>query len=312
MKWLFRRKGNELDDLLEKARQDNLKSFLVAWNRGLGDIPLGLYAFVTRVRTFIPDAEITFITRKDLEEAFTLFEGVKVIGVPWWQRGRPIDVKGTIEDLNISGRYDMVFEEVNPTKWLKWQIGAVIPRLKWKEEYNSLYKLFEPFKSFKPFNQLFYIGVHVNTETQQFYGNKKDWPMESWNALFDMICKDTGVRVILFGLNKTNTFNHPSMIDLRGETGLLEMLSIIKNCCNILIAPDGGVLSITYYLDVYFPITIISLWGDPNQGILKQAVPSPNPGLVHIPLIGMGNDVSRISVDEVYGHIENSLQKKIL
>jgi len=299
-------KGNELDKILEKAGDDNLKRFLVVWNRGLGDIALGLYAFMLRVRSFIPDAEITFITRKELEEAFLLLEGAMVITVPWWERGRPVNIERVVEDFNLASKFDVIFDNLNPTKWLVWQIGKVTPRLKWKAEYDRHWRRF--------FNEPsgIYIGVHLNTETQQFYGYRKDWPVENWKRLFESLSNKPDIRIILFGLNKKEPFNLPSVIDLRGETTLLEMLSIIKNCCNILIAPDGGVLSITYYLDVYFPITVISLWGDPNQGVLKQAVPSPNPGLVHIPLIGAGKDVSRISVDEVYGHVENSLQKKIL
>jgi ADP-heptose:LPS heptosyltransferase len=297
IKKLFKKEciGNELDHLLEKTKQDDVKSFLVAWNRGLGDVPLGLYAFTMRIRTFIPDAKITFMTRKDLEEVFLLLEGTNVIRVPWWERGKPIDIKKAIKDLNLTEQYDITFDNVNPTKWLAWQIGKVIPKLKWKKEYDNLWRRFN-----LPVANHQVIGVHVNTETQQYYGFKKDWPIENWRRLFEMVCKKTDAYVILFGLNKTHLFDHPSIIDLRGETSLLEMLSIIKNCCNILIAPDGGVLSIMYYLDIYFPITVVSIWGDSNQGILKQSVPSPNTGFKHIPIIGRGKDISNIGVEEVY------------
>jgi ADP-heptose:LPS heptosyltransferase len=264
---------NELDSFLEKARQDNAKSFLVPWNRGLGDIALGLYAFTVRVRSFIPDARITFITRSELEEAFSLLLGTEVIGIPWLARGKPIDIHKVIKDLDIKG-HDIILENIN---------------------LNT---------------SVFYIGAHIDTETHQFYGNKKDWPIENWEMLFEKFY-NTNVRVILFGLKSRHLFDHPSIIDLRGKTSLLEMLSIIKNCCNILIAPDGGVLSIAYYLDVYFPIAVISLWGDSNQGILKQAVPSPNTGLKHFPITGKGKDVTKISVDEVFS-IYHSLQRQEL
>jgi ADP-heptose:LPS heptosyltransferase len=294
---------NELDILLEKARQDNAKSFLVPWNRGLGDIALGLYAFTVRVRSFIPDARITFITRSELKEAFSLLLGTEVIGIPWLARGNPIDIHKVIKDLDIKG-HDIILENINPTKWLAWQIGTLVPKLKWKDEYD------DPWKRFNLNTSVFYIGAHIDTETHQFYGNKKDWPIENWEMLFEKFY-NTNVRVILFGLKSTHLFDHPSIIDLRGKTSLLEMLSITKNCCNILIAPDGGVLSITYYLDVYFPIAVISLWGDSNQGILKQAVPSPNTGLKHFPITGKGKNVTKISVDEVFS-IYHSLQRQEL
>lgn len=123
--------------------------------------------------------------------------------------------------------------------------------------------------------------------------------------LFEKLSEKSDTKIILFGHSKTDSFNLSSIIDLRGKTSLVEMLSTIKNCCNILIAPDGGVLSITYYLDVCFPITVISLWGDSNQGILKQSVPSPNTGLKHISIIGRGKDVSNIKVEEVMKEIKS-------
>jgi ADP-heptose:LPS heptosyltransferase len=128
--------------------------------------------------------------------------------------------------------------------------------------------------------------------------------------LFERISERTNSKIILFGVNKTDHFYLPSIVDLKGKTSVIEMLSIIKNRCNVLIAPDGGVLSLIYYLDVFSPITVISLWGDANQGILKQAVPSPNKGLVHMPIIGKGNDISNISVEEVFSKITIQQEKQ--
>ena len=75
-----------------------------------------------------------------------------------------------------------------------------------------------------------------------------------------------------------------NVIDLRGKTSILEVLSIIKNKCSYLILPDGGILSLTYFLDINFPIKIVSLWND-YQGVLKQRVRSPNQMLEHIPIV---------------------------
>jgi ADP-heptose:LPS heptosyltransferase len=299
-------RGNEFDRLLQSAVKGNKKRFLIVWNRGLGDIALGLYALVYRIRTFIPDAQITFITRKELEDAFLLLDNTSVIGVPWWERGKPIDFDNTLNGLNIKKTdYDIFLEKVNPTKWLSWQIEKLTPKLKWKNEYDELWKHFNFLESSRS-----YIGVHLNTETGQFYGYQKDWPVGNWRALFERLSEIKDIQIVLFGHNRTGTFNLPSVIDLRGDTTLLEMLSIIKNRCNVLIAPDGGVLSLIYYLDVFSPITVISLWGDANQGILKQAVPSPNKGLVHMPIIGKGNDISNISVEEVFSKITIQQEKQ--
>ncbi|MFN3480139.1 MAG: glycosyltransferase family 9 protein [Thermodesulfovibrionales bacterium] len=221
-----------------------------------------------------------------------MIEDVEIIVLSDLKRGDKI----TLSDLKkrLSCEYDVILlNDVDPKGELKDCHGKLTPRLKWNADYDNLWRRFALDFSVP------YIGAHISTETQQFYGYRKDWPLEKWRELFRVICKE-GVRVILFGLKKDNSFeNNPFVIDLRGETGLLEMLSIIKNCCKALIAPDGGVLSIAYYLDVNFPLTVISLWGDSRQGVLKQGVPSPNLGLLHVPLIGKNSDVTRISVEEV-------------
>jgi ADP-heptose:LPS heptosyltransferase len=293
-------KENKLDTIFKRAKRNNKRRFLILWNRGLGDIPLGLYALIYRIREFIPEAQITFITRKNLEDAFYLLdEAINVISVSWWYRRVPMNMKDTFKRLNIKENdYDIFLKNLNPTKWLSWQIGKLTPKLKWKDQYDKLCEHFNLLESSHS-----YIGVHLNTETNQFYRYQKDWPAGNWRTLFERL-SEVNIQVVLFGHYKTESFDLPSVIDLRGNTTLLEMLSIIKNRCNILIAPDGGILAMVYYLDVFFPITIISLWADPRQGVLRQAVPSPNKGLTHIPLIGDKEDITNIDVDKVLSKIK--------
>ena len=56
-------RGNELDRLLKKASSERKQKFLIVWNRGLGDIALGLYALVYRIKSVMPAAHIAFLTR---------------------------------------------------------------------------------------------------------------------------------------------------------------------------------------------------------------------------------------------------------
>jgi ADP-heptose:LPS heptosyltransferase len=297
IKFLRSLTGNELDRLLKRYAKEGRKSFLIPWNRGLGDIALGLYTYVLRIKTFIPDAQITFITRDELVEGFRLLGDVDVIGVPW-QRGFPVDLAETLKKLAIEASdYDEILEKVNPTKWLSWQIGRIVPKLKWETAYDSLHKRF----NLDPEGR--YVGVHVSSETGQFYKYRKDWPLERWQELLKRITGEKNLKVILFGNKKDHAFESPHITDLRGDTGLLEMLSIIKNRCCLLIAPDGGVLSITYYLDTFFDIKVISLWGDARQGVLKQGVRSPNAGLKHVAIKGAKGNVSGISVETVLAEI---------
>ncbi len=264
IKKLWKKWGpNPLDRALKKAQKKGHKKILIPWNRGLGDIALGLYAIVHRIRIFIPDADITFLTRPDLEEGFTLLGGVKVKIDPSMQRKKPYVV--------AEGEYDLVLDNADPSHWVTWQRGTLTPKLHWNSAWDVLCDRFQ-----LPANC---IAAHVQCETG--YYAARDWPSDHWHALFSSIDKP----FVLLGRKKDPVYSYPNVIDLRGEMSLFEMLSVIKNRCYALIAPDSGPLSMTYYLDESFPIRVLSLWADPNHGVLKQNVPSPNPQLHHIPLI---------------------------
>ncbi|MCH9614681.1 MAG: hypothetical protein SP1CHLAM54_13550 [Chlamydiia bacterium] len=275
---------NPFDRLIKKSRPERV---LVAWNRGLGDVPLGLYALVKRVRRFCPDAHIAFLTRSDLKEVFQMLPNVEVIVDPSWKRGEPLVV-----DPSLADHFDLVLEKVDPTRHFKWQLKKLIPKLNWKDEWDRLADKFDLDKEKK------YIGCHVSTETGHFYKYEKNWPETQWKELFTKLKRP----VILFGAKKIGEF--PGAIDLRGETTLFEMLSIIKNKCSHLLAPDSGVLSVLYYVDAEFPLKVVSLWADAKQGILRQGVNSPNLGLTHIPLIGKKEDISKITTKQVVEALE--------
>jgi ADP-heptose:LPS heptosyltransferase len=281
---------NPLDSMLKKCARKGGKKILLGWNRGLGDIALGLYAIVHRIREFIPDAEIAFITRDNLRDGFSMLEGVKTIIAPDWKRGHAVKI-----DEALKRQFDLVIEKPNPTQWVHWQRGKLIPRLKWNSAHERLHE------RFRLSDEATYIGVQVVAETN--YGLWRNWPLERWQELFDRLEKLENVKVILFGFGDEPKFVHKNIVDLRGKTDLFELLSIIKNKCQAIILPDSGISSMTYYLDAIFPIRHISLWADPNHGILKQNVPSPNPQLIHCPLVGKGRDLSAVTVDAVMGQL---------
>lgn len=287
---------NHLDWLCKRAKRRQSKRLLLAWNRGLGDIALGLYAIVHRIRYWIPDAEISFLIRANLQEGFSLLEGVQTILAPSWVRGEPYDVNQTLVGLGRSPEeFDLIIAWPNPTEWVSWQYGQLVPRLTWKSVHEELYKKFDLPSHFT------YIGVQTTAETH--YGLWRNWPQNRWSELFEKLRASDSMRVILFGLGTESKFPSDRVIDLRGKTSLFELISIIKNRCRYLIAPDSGILSMVYYLDAAFPLQIISLWADPKHGILKQNVASPNPLLIHRPLIGAHRDLSTISADDVLNHL---------
>jgi len=283
---------NPLDVQLKRAAKKNSKRFLITWNRGLGDISLGIYGLIYRIREIIPDAELTFLTRKDLEPGFHLLQNVKVFAVSEWKRGMPFDLEETLAGLNISSHdFDWVFENPDLTWWMRWQLGKLTPRLFWNTDWDGLWKRFGLQEN------VHYVGVHVQTETQYKY--EKNWPLHYWIDLFKGLIQMHNCQVILFGFQPIPPINLEGVIDLRGKTDLFEVLSIVKNRCSFLVVPDSGILSLIYYLDVAFPLKVISLWADPRQGVLKQNVMSPNSQLVHTPLIAKKGNLRNIEIEEV-------------
>jgi UDP-N-acetylglucosamine/UDP-N-acetylgalactosamine diphosphorylase len=279
---------NPLDFRLKRGA----KNILVCWNRGLGDIPLGLYAILERIRHFLPAAKVTFLVRANLQDGMSMLEGVETLMAPDWKRGEPQDIRATLQKLGRSiDEFDLVFEKPSPSEWCRWQYGKITPRLRWDAAHDALWKRFALPDGFT------YVGVQASAETN--YGFWRNWPVSRWQELFDKFGAMGSTRVILFGYGDAPKFSHPMLIDLRGKTSLFELLSIIKNKCAALVLPDSGILSMAYYLDASFPLRVVSLWADPKHGILKQNVSSPNPQLVHVPLVGAHRDLSTVLADQV-------------
>lgn len=283
---------NPLDRILNKLKKKSGKKILLSWNRGLGDIALGLYAVVYRIRTLIPDAEITFLARENLREGFSLLEGIHLLVAPGWKRGESISISKALFELQIDpNTFDRIIDNLSPTDWVSWQRGNLVPRLKWNSSYDALWEKFALPQEFT------YIAVQVSAETN--YGLWRNWLVSQWQELFARLEKMPNIKVILLGFGSEPVFSYANILDLRGKTTLFELLSILKNRCKAAILPDSGILSMIYYLDASFPLHLISLWADPNHGILKQAVASPNPSLKHNSLIGSHRDLSTVSADAV-------------
>lgn len=274
-------KPNPLDQKIDKWSQAHLFSILIIWNRGLGDIPIALYAVIWRIRQKIPDAKITFLTRPDLWEGFLLLEKVSVIVDPAMKRGEPFSYEPYKKIA------DAILDEVDVDRHLCWQEGFLKPSLQWNEKWDHLKDRFNLEGE--------YVAIHAHSETDQFYGRSKNLQTERIQSLISQISSHYGKKIILFGHQKN--FHAPSdqVVDLRGQTGLLELLCIVQHHCRYMIAPDSGILCITYYLNRAFPIRIVSLWGNPYAGVLRVKAPSPNPLLEHKPLFGRKKEVSQIT-----------------
>ena len=294
--------GNAWDRMIDRARRRRLRRFLLLWNRGLGDIALGLCQVVDEIRDQVPDADITVITRSDLAEPFRLLAVDHVIVDAALRRDQPEPIKAVLQRLGIDrAGYDVVLSKIDPTRWFRDRPRAR-PELAWLPAFDALARRFDHHFVADVDSQAgapTYVGIHVQCETASFYSYRKDWPLAAWNSLLDRLSTRPGLRFVLFGINADVTFDREGCIDLRGRTSFLEMMAVIKDRCAVLVAPDSGVLTMTYYLGDQFPIGVVSLWADPRQGILKQGAASPNRLLAHIPLSSVDEQVASIGVDAV-------------
>lgn len=290
-----RLRGTPFDRALAQARREGATHFVFGWNRGLGDIALGLVPLFAQVRAAVPRARIDVFTREDLAQGMALTACDAVHVVPGLARGPAVDVTRAAAAAGVVlGPRTVVFADPDPTRWLDGRREAHPPVLHWDARHDALADSLVPSAP-----GVLTIGAHVSSETARYYGYVKDWPAEAWRALFARFPAAAGVRWLLFGQAREASFDQDNLVDLRGRTDLRSLLAIVRTRCRVLVAPDSGVLTLAYYLEGDRPLDLVSLWSDPRQGILKQGCPAPNRALVHTPLRGRDEDVRHLSVDEV-------------
>jgi hypothetical protein len=292
-----RARGTDFDRALRDAARDGRLRFVFAWNRGLGDIALGLVPLFEMIRTAVPRSRIEVVTRDDLAQAFELAGVDDIRVVAGLVRGAAVDLS-----RQEAERDTVVFADPDPTRWLDGRRREFPPRLRWRGSWNALCDAALPDDP-----GVVTVGAHVASETAQHYGYVKDWPVERWRALFARFEGEHAVRFALFGHDASAHFDGANVVDLRGRTSFLALLATIRHRCGVLVAPDSGVLTAAYYLDQAFPLHVVSLWSDPRQGILKQGCASPNPQLRHVALRGDAEDVRNLTVDAVAAAVADAI-----
>ena len=293
--------GTAFDRAVAQAKGGSRRRFLFYWNRGLGDIALGLVPLFLRLREEIPGERIEVVTRDELRSAFEL-AGVDRLYITDRGREARIDIAAEAPTLGVElADFAAVFEYPDPNRWLVGKRHAHPPRLAWIARWDSLVNRFREVGRDGPV-----IGAHVNSETAGFYGYVKDWPAERWQALFERFPR--GCQWVLFGNVPSAAFAGENILDLRGRTSFPEVMSLVRHRCRVLVAPDSGILTMAYYLDAPFELDVISLWSDPRQGILLQGCDSPNPRLRHAPLQAPGEDIRRLDVETVAAEVSRALR----
>ena len=295
--------GDPYERALARAARERRERVVFYWNRGLGDIALGLAPMFARAAERLPGASIEVVTRADLEEPFRLTAARAVHVVPGLSRGDRLDADGACARLPADPRVGaLAIDAPDATRWLAAARHPAPPRFRWDPAYDALAVPLVDRDDTRP-----WIAVHASTETARHYGYVKDWPADAWRKLFRDTARRHDVRFVLLGLGGEPALDGPNVIDLRGRTGFLAMLALVRTRCTAVVAPDGGVLNAVYFLDAAFPVTVVSLWSDPRQGLLKAHARSPNPELVHVPLVGAGHDVGSIAPSDVLAALEIAL-----
>ncbi len=295
--------GTAFQRALGRARRMRHNSFLFYWNRGLGDVALGLVPLFARIRQQTPNPRIAVITREDLRPAFELTDVDEIHVLPGLRREARADMERACATLGLDlSEFGTVFEYPDPNRWLADSRQEFPPALHWNPRWDALAERLLPAR-----RDRIIVGAHVHSETTRYYGYVKDWPAAAWRQLFARFGERDGVHWVLLGQAQEPRFDAAEVTDLRGKTSFPELLSVIKNRCRLLVAPDSGILAMAYYLETPFRLDIVSLWSDPRQGVLRQGCASPNPLLRHIPLFGAREDVRNLPVDEVEGAVRASL-----
>ncbi len=298
-----RLRGTPFERTLDAATRAGTRDFVFGWNRGLGDIALGLVPLFRRIRAAVPAARIEVYTRDELVAGFALTDCDAVHAVPGLARGPAVDVAAAAAALGRALPANaVIFADPDPTRWLDGQRTTYPPLLRWDARWDTLADAIVA-----PAPAGITIGAHVSSETARYYGYVKDWPVAHWRALVARYRDRGDLRWLLFGHAPESTIAGENVIDLRGRTDLASLLAVIRTRCRVLIAPDSGILTLAYYLAGTQDLDVISLWSDPRQGVLKQRCPSPNPRLVHTPLVGPDEDVRALPVERVASALDAAL-----
>ena len=155
-----------------------------------------------------------------------------------------------------------------------------------------------------------------------YFGSAKRWLSERYALLSDMIYKDFGGKILLFGSKEEKVISemilsiaNSDIINLAGKTSLLETMALIEKC-NLFITNDSGLM----HLAAALKIPLISIFGstDPlttsplgTSSIIIRKEVSCSPCLKkECPTDHKCMEL--IEVDEVYQHVSQALTSRVI
>lgn len=276
---------NPFLSILKKLPQDAKIAFF--WNRGLGDIPLELFALIKTVFEYCEDAKITIITRADLYQGFTLLDPkITIYSSRYLKRKACEDYDKIFDELTLDkNSFNHIFYKPDPAYWVQKQKKGLKIQLRWDKSF------FKPFLLNTDQPKAF---LHIHSET--VYGFEKNLPQATWHDIIKQL-KQKSYYTIALGFAKKDSFDVDC--DLRGDTDLYQILTMMQEGSCLFIGPDSGLLNMLYYLDVQINMHLISFWANTDVGLLKQGSSSPNRHLKHDLVIAKKQDLSQLEASQI-------------
>lgn len=167
-------------------------------------------------------------------------------------------------------------------------------------------------------NNDFLIGINPGA----YFGSAKRWLPERYALLSDMVYKDLGGKILIFGSKGEKVISemilsvaNSDIIDLTGKTSLLETTALIEKC-SLFITNDSGLM----HLAAALKVPLISIFGstDPittsplgtSSIIIRKEVPCSPCLKRECPTDH--KCMKLIEVDEVYQHVKKALTNRAM
>lgn len=309
----------DADRLLPRARARGARRFATAWIRGLGDVAYIVSGFVRHVRAAVPGAEVTVLVRPGLEEACRWIEGVgRVVPVPWWRREQtvtspwglafppPWEIRRALRRLGLAGEVDAVLPYPLGA-WYERGFAGLRPALRWTEAERRFGRDFLD-RAF-PERPRFVVSLNTHTGTGRYYDFDKEWGVANFAALMQGLL-DTVPESRLVLVDATAVEGLPRgerILDARGRLSVARSISVIA-ASDVFVGLDAGPANLVYFLrDVSLEMVVVL---GRTSCFAPLVWPSPSPGVRLTPLVGAGEDVRAVTVEQVLAAVRAARERR--
>lgn len=257
-----------------------VKTILVNFPSNIGDVMLTMPAF-EKVAQNYPNAKITAICKDNLKDILmTHYRVDEVVGYnKRWRFLKKVKIC-----RQLFGKFDLIIDFKNSALPFILNISLRTPVIRsFHKDVHSkdrFLKIVEKFssKELADKEKNFEIAPEIKDKWQKRLGssklvalataslsNIKSYPKESLLSLIK--CLGENFSVVLLGSKDDKKYykqcaHETKVIDLSGETELLELICILKHHTKVLVCVDSGIMHLASYLN----IPIVALFG-PTESV---------------------------------------------